>query len=147
MENKYHQINHFFDQYEKRFNDALMGTPPDIETVAQSFADHFIEASPSGVIFGKNDEEFRNTILQGYDFYKKIGIVSMNITSKQIEFLDDFHVMVQVQWNSVFKKKDESKGNIEFVVIYFLQTKDDTHKIFSFITGDEQKVLKEYGLI
>lgn len=147
MENKHHQINHFFDQYEKRFNDALKGAPPDIESITQSFADCFIEASPLGVICGKNDEQFRIAIPQGYEFYKKIGITSMNIMSKQIDFLDDFHVMVKVQWNSVFTKKDASTGDIEFSVIYFLQRIENTYKIFSYITGDEQKVLKENGLI
>ncbi len=147
MENKYHRINHFFDQYEKRFNDALQGAAPDIEAVTQSFAEYFIEASPLGIICGKNDEQFRTAIPQGYDFYKKIGIVSMNIISKQIDFLDAFHVMVKIQWNSIFVRKDNSNGSIEFQVIYFLQTKDDSHKIFSYITGDEQKVLKEHGLI
>jgi hypothetical protein len=147
MENKYHQINYFFEQYERRFNDALQGAPPDIEAVTQSFADCFVEASPVGIICGKNDEQFRMKIPQGYEFYKKIGIVSMNILSKQIDFLDDFHVMVKVQWNSIFTKKDNSKSNIEFQVIYFLQVKDDNHKIFSYITGDEQKALKDHGMI
>lgn len=147
MDNKYHQINNFFEQYEKRFNDALQGAPPDTEAVIQSFSDCFIEASPLGVVYGKNDEQFRTAIPQSYEYYKKIGIDSMNITSKEIVFLNDYHVMVKVQWNSIFTKKDNSKGNIEFEVIYFLQTKDDKYKIFSYITGDEQKALKENGLI
>jgi hypothetical protein len=84
---------------------------------------------------------------EGYAFYKNIGITSMEIISRGITFLDDFHTMIKIHWKSNFIKKDGSKGEIEFENIYFTQTRDNQPKVFAYITGDEQAVLREFGLI
>jgi hypothetical protein len=96
---------------------------------------------------GCNDEAFRDAMLKGYAFYKNIGITSMNIVSKKITVLDDFHSMARIHWQSNYIKKDGLKGNIEFENIYFIQTINDQHKVFAYITGDEQAALKNIGLI
>jgi hypothetical protein len=80
-------------------------------------------------------------------FYKNIGITSMDIVSKKITLLDDFHTMVKVRWKSNFLKRDGLKSSIEFENIYFTQTMDTQHKVFAYITGDEHAALKEAGLI
>lgn len=36
---------------------------------------------------------------------------------------------------------------IFFAVIYFVQSRENEHKIFAYITGDEQKAFRENGLI
>ena len=71
----------------------------------------------------------------------------MDIISLQTTVLDNFHEMTKVRWKSSFVKKDNSKGSIEFENFYFTQTKEIEPKIFTYITGDEQAVLKEHGLI
>lgn len=147
MDNRKQQIDNFFDQYAARFNRILKGEAPDIDETIKSFAECFIEASPAGINCGKNDNQFRAMIPQGYDFYKKIGITSMDILSKEIVLLDEYHTMAKIHWQSGFIKQDQSKGSIPFDVIYFLQTKESDHKIFAYITGDEQKALKKNGLI
>jgi hypothetical protein len=55
--------------------------------------------------------------------------------------------MAKVHWQAIYNKKDKSKESIEFDVIYFVQTVNDQLKIFAYITGDEQGVLRERGLI
>jgi hypothetical protein len=55
--------------------------------------------------------------------------------------------MVNVHWNSSYNRKDGSEVFIEFDVIYFVQIIDEKLKIFAYITGDEQAVLREKGLI
>ena len=55
--------------------------------------------------------------------------------------------MIKVQWKSNFAKTDGSEGSIEFENIYFTQTKENQHKVFAWITGDEQAALKEHGLV
>ena len=147
MENREQQLEHFFDQYASRFNKALHGEQTDIEGTASAFSEHFIEASPLGVHCGKNDQEFRTAIPKGYAFYQSIGITFMDMLSKEITILDHYHSMVNVHWRANFNRKDNSTGKIEFEVIYFLQSRENTHKIFAYITGDEQAVLKEDGLI
>ena len=147
MDKRVRQLEDFFEQYAENFNAAIKTETPDAEKTAVSFADCFIEASPAGINCGKNDSQFREMIPKGYAFYKKIGIVSMDIISKEITLLDDSHAMVKIYWRSGFIRKDKSKGEIDFSVIYFLQDKENECRIFAYITGDEQKALKENGLI
>ncbi|MDF2193087.1 hypothetical protein [Paraflavitalea sp. CAU 1676] len=139
-------IYEFFAAYEKRFNDALKGET-DVEGTAAAFAPFFVEASPAGIHGGSNDQEFRKKIPQGMDFYRQIGTYSMEILSQDVTELDDLHYMVKVHWKAAYKNKDNTDLAIEFDVIYFLQTRDDEWKVFAYITGDEDKVMREHGLI
>jgi hypothetical protein len=71
----------------------------------------------------------------------------MKIASLSITLLDDYHSMVKVHWNSFYEKKDSSKEQIDFDVIYFLRTDNESIKVFAYIAGDEQKALRERGLM
>lgn len=141
------QINHFFKLYETRFNDSLKGDEPDIEGTANAFTECFIEASPAGVICSQNDRKFRKALPKGYEFYKRIGILSMNIVSKEMTLLNELHAIVKVHWKSTYQKKDNTPGTIAFDVFYLLHLQHDQPKIFAYITGDEQQALREHGLI
>ena len=88
MESRKQELALFFDEYAKRFNKAIDADVVDAEETALAFADCFIESSPNGVICGKNDDEFRKAIPEGYKFYKQIGITSMDIINKDITHLD-----------------------------------------------------------
>lgn len=140
------RITNFFEAYAQRFQDAIAGET-DVDGTVNAFADYFIEASPLGVNGGKNDENFRKMIPQGTDFYKKIGTKSMKIVDTNITPLDELHYMVKVHWASYYTKKDGEELTIEFDVIYFLQDIKEELKVFAYITGDEQAVLRENGLI
>lgn len=147
MDSREKETGNFFDQYSRIFNQAIKADSPDIEQTAGLYSECFIGANPLGVQCGKNDGELRSFLLKGYDFYKEIGVISMNIVSKEITVLDEFHTMVKVRWKSDFHRKDNSTVSIEFENIYLTQTKENQHKVFAWITGNEQAVLKEYGLI
>jgi hypothetical protein len=147
MDKRIQQLNDFFNLYAYRFNNAITGETPDIEGTAKSFTGCFIAANPFGVTCGDNNQEFRAAVSQGYAFYKSIGVTSMDILSLEITILNGFHEMTKIRWKCSYTKKDNSKGNIEFENIYFTQTRENEHKIFAYITGDEQAVLKENGLI
>jgi len=71
----------------------------------------------------------------------------MSIESLDITPLDTYHAMAKVHWNALYEKKDGGRESIEFDVIYFVQIMEKTPRIFCYITGDEQKVLRERGLI
>ena len=86
-------------------------------------------------------------IKKGWKFYRKIGIRAMNILSKEVTILNDLHAMAKIHWNSSFVRPDKSEGKVEFDVFYMLQKQEEDLKIFAFITGDEQQVLREQGLI
>ena len=148
MDNLNQLLQHFFAEYAARFNRALQDPPEeDVEATAGAFADCFIEASPLGVNCGKNDEQFRAMIPQGNAFYRGIGTKAMKITRLEITSLDDWHAMTKVYWDSRYVKQNGEEVQLEFDVIYLLQIRDGIPKIFGYITGDEQKVLKEHGLM
>jgi hypothetical protein len=140
------EIENFFNRYERRFNSALSEGKVDVNETVNSFASDFIEASPAGVVAGKNDHKFRESISQGWAFYKNIGIRAMGILSNQINVLDQFHAIVKINWNCSFTRKDATNGEIAFDVFYLVQKRDDI-RIFAYITGDEQQALKDAGLI
>lgn len=96
-------------------------------------------SNPNGVAGAKNDDTFKEAILKRWAFYKRIGIQSMNILSKEITLLDELHAIVKIHWKSSYRKSDGSFGTIEFDVIYIVQLRSAGIKIFAYITGDEQK--------
>ena len=140
------EVEQFFDDYAAGFNSTLAGQIADVSDVRARFADFFVESSPLGVIGKRNDESFAEKIPQGYEFYKNAGITSMDIVSKEIRIIDDFHAMATIHWSSAFQKKTGEAGTIEFDVTYFLNAKEGL-KIFAYITGDEEGALKEHGLL
>jgi hypothetical protein len=146
MDNADKKLVNFFKEYETRFNKALIGAI-DVEETANSFADCFIGANPFGVLCGKNDNQFHTMLTQGYEFYKSIGTRSMSIDSVRISSLDEYHSLAKVHWRSFYNKRDGREEQIDFDVIYFVQIIGEKPKIFAYITGDEQGVLREKGLI
>lgn len=148
MSNRKQQLEEFFTAYAARFNAALAGETPDVDGTVNSFTPCFIEAGPTGVTCGQNDAQFREAIPKGYEFYKSVGTKAMDILLTEITLLDDLHAMVKVYWRSTnVRAKDNAEVTIEFDVFYFVQTMNEEIKIFAYITGDEQKALKENGLL
>jgi hypothetical protein len=142
------KLEEFFAAYAARTNHALADPPKiDVEASASAFASSFVGANPKGVHCGKNDEELRAFIPKGYEFYRSIGTKRMEIASLTLTKLDDFHTQAKVHWVATYQKKDGSKDEIEFDVIYFVQELGDGPKIFAYITGDEEQVYKDRGLI
>lgn len=141
------QIEHFFDAYAARAQQALDGHDPDIEQVTAAFADCFVESGPVGVSCGKNDAQFREAIPKGYAYYRQAGITAMDIRAQHVELLDELHAMNRVQWNSAFRRKDGTAGSINFEVIYLLRLEQNDWKIFAYITGDEEQAMRDNGLI
>ncbi|HOI58484.1 MULTISPECIES: hypothetical protein [unclassified Methanoculleus] len=138
----------FFAAYAAGFNKALVDAPEiDVEATAEAFADCIIAADPNGVSCGRNGEEFRAQIPKGFEFYRSIGTKSMRVASLAVTPLDDYHLMAKVHWVSVYRRKDGSDDQIDFENIYFVQTIGEKPRIFGYITGDEQKLLRERGLI
>jgi hypothetical protein len=118
----------------------------DVEGTAAAFADCFVAANPRGVACGQNDGRFRAAIPQGWEFYRRTGMTSMEIVLIQVTPLDEIHAMARVRWDSRYRKPDGQEEQIGFEVIYLLQIRDGVPKIFAYITGDEEKALREKGL-
>lgn len=142
-----YSIERFFDAYAARFNAALTGAGVSLDETVKAFAPCFIEASPLGLQCGKNDDALRESIPKGYEFYRSIGTQSMKIEKKEITILDEYHAMVKVWWLAAYAPEHKDPFTISFAVFYFLQHLKENLEIFAYITGDEQKVLKEHGLV
>ncbi|MFZ5893918.1 MAG: ester cyclase [Myxococcota bacterium] len=136
----------FFLRYAERFNQSLQGKEVDPKEVADSFARHFVEASPIGVNGGKNGLLFRWMIPRGFAHYKKIGATQMNIKKLDVEPLDPGHALAKVEWDSRYAKPDGSEEHIAFDVTYLLHYEHEDPKIFAYITGDEERILREHGI-
>ncbi|KUG20835.1 MAG: hypothetical protein KO206_02305 [Methanomicrobiaceae archaeon] len=138
----------FFAAYAAGFNNALADPPEvDVEAAAGAFADCFIAADPNGVLCGKNDEQLRAQIPAGYAFYRSIGTKSMRVVSLTVTPLDDSHLITRVHREARYRKKGGSEEEIDFDVIYFVRTVGKQPRIFGYIPGDDQALLRERGLI
>jgi hypothetical protein len=147
MTNHQQLLRRFFDRYAKRMNDALKPKPKiDTAGVVRSFADYFVEASPAGVFGGKNGLRFRLIVPRGFRHYRKIGTTAMLISGFKATRIDDLHYLVRVGWDSRYLTRDGARKRIQFTNIYLVQVRNRQPRIFAYITGDEQKVLREHGI-
>jgi hypothetical protein len=127
-------LDRFFAEYERTVNSGLAepeATGP--EANAGAFADCFFEASPAGVICRRNDQQFRERIPQGFEFYRKLGTSSMKILSIAPAQLDEHHWTVKIRWGTVFR---EEAAAVEFDVIYLVQDISGRIKIIGCIAGE-----------
>lgn len=141
------RVQKFFADYADRFNRSLAGEGIDVRDVADSFASHFVEASPNGVNGGKNGLLFRWMIPRGFAHYKKIGTTQMNVTDIEVDPLDPLHALAKVHWDARYAKRDGQSDRIEFDVTYLLHFQGSEPKIFAYITGEEERSLREHGLM
>ena len=137
-------VRPFFEAYAARMNAAL-ADPDDTDTAGlrDAFADYMVGANPNGVFGGRNGLIFRLALPRGIARYRKIGTLAMDVTGLRVADLDDFHALAHVDWRARYRGGQE----IAFTNIYILQIRDGAAKIFAWITGDEEAVLKAHGLV
>lgn len=138
-------VRQLFERYARLFNQALAGDV-DMAEVASLYAAEFIGAGPGGVRAGKNDAEFRQAMAEGYARYRAIGTKAMRIRQVRIFPLDDRHCLAQVAWAASYARNDQPDVTIEFEVQYFVQTLNETPRVFGWVVGDEQALLRAHGL-
>jgi hypothetical protein len=139
-------VEGFFADYAEGFNQAL-GPSPDLDAIAARYTESFIAAGPQGVAVARNDEAFKETLRKGYEFYRSIGTKEMRVRSVDVHPIDDLHALASVHWGSRYIAKDGRAVSIDFDVHYLLQLIGWEPKVFGFISGDEQAVLREHGLV
>jgi hypothetical protein len=140
-------VAQFFDDYARRFNEALKGSAPDVEKTIACFADFYIESNPNKITCTKNDETFKAVIPQGFNYYRSVGLQSMKICSKAITVLDDYHALVKIHWQSLYIKKEGNKMELGFDTFYMIRFVNNEVKIFSYVSGDEQQFMEANGLV
>ena len=140
-------LEQFFAAYEDRVNRALNDPPEvDIDGTVSAYTECFIEAHPGGTICFQNDEAFRAAVPQLFESQRKLGAKSMKIAHLTLTPLDDYHTMAKVSWEAAYLKQDGSTVTAAFDEIYFVQTLNQTSKVFAYISGDQEKLLQEIGV-
>jgi hypothetical protein len=143
MENAVRQL---FERYESFFRRSLGGNS-DMEEVAALYASHFIAASPAGVMTGKNDGQLKQIMAQGYAHYRAIGTKGMRISHIRLSPIDEHHCVAHVSWTATYARTDRKDTTIDFDVHYLVQKLDGEAKVFGWVSGDEQALLKQHGIV
>lgn len=117
-----------------------------MDEIATLYASDVIAASPAGVLAGKNDDRFSRPVTQGYAHYRAIGTKGMRIRNIRISPIDEHHCVAHVAWTATYARKDQPDMSIDFEVHYLVQLRDEA-KIFGWVSGDEQALLKKHGIL
>ncbi|WP_454848931.1 nuclear transport factor 2 family protein [Rhizobium binxianense] len=139
-------VRTLFARYESLFNQAL-GGDVDMDEVASLYASEFIGAAPAGVMTGKNDDQFRQVMAQGYAHYRAMGTKEMRIRNVRLSPIDERHCLAHVAWTATYARKNQADVAIDFDVHYFVQKLGSEPKVFGWVTADEQALLKQHGII
>jgi hypothetical protein len=139
-------VRKLFERYESLFRRSLEGKM-DMDEVASLYASDFIAASPVGVMSGKNDDQLKRVIAQGYAYYRGIGTKEMRVRHLRISSIDEDHCVAHVAWTATYNRKDLPETAIDFDVHYLVQVLDGKAKVFGWVSGDEQALLKQHGIV
>jgi len=139
-------VQALFDRYEALFAQALAGEV-DAAELASLYAPEMIAASPLGVRAGRNDAGMIAAMTQGYAHYRAIGTRAMHIRSLRLSAIDALHCLAHVGWRAHYARADLPETVIDFEVHYLVQVLAGQARVFGWITGDEDAVLRQHGII
>jgi hypothetical protein len=138
-------VRAFFDRYARFFNHAITDTI-DVDGIAAVYTSEFIAASPAGVVTGKNDDSLKSIIEQRFAHYRAIGTKEMRVERIRVTPIDDLHCLASIRWKSIYRCEDGPDVEIDFDAHYLVQSLDGNPKIFGWVTGDEQALLRRHGI-
>lgn len=136
------KIRRFFAAYAQGVNNF------DPDLVSTQFLDSFMGAGPGGVACYRNDATLRAALKQRRSLFEQMGFKfaeALNIAENPI---DEHYTMAKVHWRMVFEKQAGQPQEFKFFVTYFLFDSPDGLRIAFYISReDEQKVLRDAGLL
>src|SRR5882757_4117740 len=139
-------VRALFARYQRSFNRALDGDV-DLDEGTSFYASAFIAASPAGIVAGTNDDQLGRIMEQGYERYRAIGTKEMRIRDVRLSPMDEHHCVAHVAWTAIYSRRDAPDIPIDFDVHYLVQKLNGAPKIFGWVSGDEQALLKEHGIV
>jgi hypothetical protein len=71
----------------------------------------------------------------------------MRIRNVRLSPIDEHHCVAHVAWTATYARRDQADAAIDFDVHYFVQKLDGEPKVFGWVSGDEQALLREHGII
>ena len=139
-------IQEFFVRYQRFFTEALAGNL-DADELLALYASDFIAASPLGVMSGQNDDTLKQNMINGYAHYRAIGTKSMQVRRIRVSPIDNQHAVAHVSWTAVYAKDMQPDISVDFEVHYFVQELKGQLRVFGWVSGDEQELLRERGIV
>ncbi|TPK55157.1 MULTISPECIES: DUF4440 domain-containing protein [unclassified Mesorhizobium] len=125
-------VKRFFERYQRFFKESLGGSM-DMDEAASLYTSEFIAASPAGVVTGKNDDQLKQVMAQGYAHYRAIGTKEMRIRDIRISPIDEHHCVAHVAWTATYARKGQADVEIDFDVHYLVRKLDGEPKIFGWV--------------
>jgi len=138
-------IRDFFHRYQQLFQDSIDGDV-DAQALSRCYASEFIAAGPHGVAAGKNDPQFADIMRAGYARYRASGMTRMALRDIRVDAIDPLHCLAHVGWRATYARPERDDVHIDFEVHYLVQVKDAAPRVFGWIAGDEQEVLRRHGI-
>ena len=86
-------------------------------------------------------------MVQGYEHYRTIGTKEMHLRGIRLTLIDALHCMAHVSWAATYARTDRPDVTVDFEVHYLVQMLAGEPRVFGWISGDEQALLKEHGII
>jgi hypothetical protein len=84
---------------------------------------------------------------QGYAQYRAIGTRDMRIRHLHRTPIDAHHCIARVSWAATYARADLAATTIEFEVHYLVQILNGEARVFGWISGDEQALLRQRGIV
>ena len=139
------RVRRLFERYERVFRRGLHGDVDPDET-ASLYASEFIAATPAGVVSGRNDDQLKRAMAEGYERYRAMGMKDVRIRGLRISPIDPRHCVAHVAWTATYARKEHPDIAIDFEVHYFVQELNAEPRVFGWVSGDERAVLEEHGI-
>ena len=138
-------ITALFERYARETRAALAGAA-DEQAIAALYDEAFIAASPAGVRCGANSDAFIRQLVDGFSHYRAIGTKAMTVESVKVDPIDALHALARVAWRAIYDVRGDETA-IDFSNVYLVRVDARGARVFGWITGDEQAVLREHGVI
>lgn len=71
----------------------------------------------------------------------------MRIRGIRLSPIDGLHCMAHVAWTATYARKGQPDVAIDFDVHYFVQKLGEEPKVFGWVSGDEQALLRKHGIV
>lgn len=139
-------VQNLFRRYERFFAQGLAGDFD--ETAARAlYAPEFIAAWSGGVKAGKNNGALIKALRKDLERNRELGTQAMRAQRVDISPIGAHHVVALVAWAATYRRDDLPETVIEFDVHYLVQLENGEAKVFGWVVGDEQALLKQHGVI
>jgi hypothetical protein len=136
------RLEEFFNRY------AAATLAGDVETIANSYFDTYIEASPTEASAYKVDVGYRKALAEKSATMKKIGLAKLDIELQSSREFAPSHYMVRAQCRMQFQPAGKKPVISTFLISYMVRIATDQPKILAYVSHeDEQAVMRRDGLL